>query len=69
MNYKVVQLAHKHETEAKDIQSVLDEMSANGWVLKTTQFLPWVIEEGDESHEYIGWGYLLLFFEEEVIPG
>lgn len=40
MNYKIVQLAHKHEAEAKDIQSVLDEMSASGWVLKTTQFLP-----------------------------
>jgi hypothetical protein len=70
MEYKIVQLAHQsgdfNETEARLIEITLNEYASDGWTLKCTQFLPWVVEEEDNPQEYIGWGYLVLFLKRKT---
>jgi hypothetical protein len=65
MEYLVTRLAHEDETNPSFIQDYINSYASKGWILHSTQFLPWAIEvgEGDDPQDFIGAGHLLLIFQ------
>lgn len=65
MEYLVEQLQHDDETDSQTVEEQINGRAKEGWVLHSTQFLPWVVErdKGDKPDEWVGAGHLMLIFQ------